>query len=218
MLHRNIALVLLVNAFLTAPLSVWAQDAARATREREVLRHAQQQIQKATQELAVLQQKATAAEGERAALAQDLEQTKAKGKADAGARQKLQLGVQTLTAERDEMKTKLEAKTAEAQALTAKISSLELEVATTAKQSQQLLTQASERQTKLMSRAEVCEQSNAKLYATGRELVDQCRDRSASDLILRLEPFTGLGRVGVENRLEGVRDQLDSAKIPASPR
>jgi hypothetical protein len=56
-----------------------------------------------------------------------------------------------------------------------------------------------------------------KLYATGRELIDQCRDRSASDAVLRLEPFSGMGRVDLENRLEAVRDQLDSNKTPATP-
>jgi hypothetical protein len=59
----------------------------------------------------------------------------------------------------------------------------------------------------------VCEDRNAKLYAVGRSVIDECRDRSVKDTLLRLEPFTGIARVEIENRLEAQRDQLDAQKL-----
>jgi hypothetical protein len=59
----------------------------------------------------------------------------------------------------------------------------------------------------------VCEDKNLKLYQYGRNLIDQCRDHSASDAVLRLEPFTGIQRVAIENLLEEYRDKLDAQKV-----
>jgi hypothetical protein len=59
----------------------------------------------------------------------------------------------------------------------------------------------------------VCEDRNAKLYAVWRSVIDECRDRSVKDTLLRLEPFTGIARVEIENRLEAQRDQLDAQKL-----
>jgi hypothetical protein len=58
-----------------------------------------------------------------------------------------------------------------------------------------------------------CETNNLALYRHGRELIDQCRDRSATDALLRMERFTGIKRVEIENMLEEYRDRLDAQKI-----
>ena len=63
-----------------------------------------------------------------------------------------------------------------------------------------------------------CETRNAGLYDVGRALIDQCRDRNATDTLLRLEPFTGLRRVAIENMLEAQRDRLDEYRTPAAQR
>jgi hypothetical protein len=57
-----------------------------------------------------------------------------------------------------------------------------------------------------------------RLYLHGRDLVESCRDRSAFDSVLRLEPFTGLRRVELENTLEEYRDKLDAQRIPVTER
>ena len=70
-------LTTLLRASLLAVLSTslampaMAQDDKRASREREALRRAQQQVQKSTQDLSALQQKFDAAEQERAKLADE---------------------------------------------------------------------------------------------------------------------------------------------------
>lgn len=222
---RKLLLCILTMGFMASALQpAWAQTDQRANREREILRRAQQQIQKSSQELAAMQEKANAAETEKTALSVDLKRAQEKERNESGARQRLQRDAQALTVERDQLKDKSAQQSADIQTLTAKISTLESDLSTVTKQSQDTQSQAAAQQARLSTQQQqlterigVCEKSNAKLYATGRDLVDQCRDRSVSDRVLRLEPFTGLGRVEMENKLEGIRDQLDSGKLPVTP-
>jgi len=144
--------VVLLAAVLSAP--AWAQQDPRVTREREMLRRVQSQLQQAQQ----LAQQARAASERQAQLERELAQARAQGRT---------LDTQ-LAAQRE---------------------------ATGA-----------------------CETRNAGLYDVGRALIDQCRDRSATDTLLRLEPFTGLRRVAIENMLVAQRDRLDEHRTPAAQR
>ena len=61
-----------------------------------------------------------------------------------------------------------------------------------------------------------CQEKNVMLYRHGRDLIEQCRDRSATDAVLRLEPFTGIKKVAIENLLEEYRDKLDAGKVSST--
>ncbi|MDM7948572.1 hypothetical protein [Hydrogenophaga sp.] len=215
--RRLLQFTVLAMLVATSLVPSWAQDDKRASREREVLRRAQQQVQQANQELAGIREKLESAEAERAELASSVERAQSRERAESAGRQRMQREVSGLSAERDRLKALNEEQAAQVQALQGRVSSLERELAASVQRSQQAQTQAQAQQTQLTGRVEACEQRNEKLYATGRELVDQCRDRSASDTVLRLEPFSGMGRVDLENRLEAVRDQLDANKSPVTP-
>jgi chromosome segregation ATPase len=213
-LFQSMVLAVLVAI---AVVPSWAQDDKRASREREVLRRAQQQVQQANQELAGVREKLDAAEAQRAELATSVERAQSRERAELAGRQRVQRELSGLSAERDLLKAQTEEQVAQIQSLNVKVATLERDLAASVQRSRQAQTEAESRQVQLAGRVEACEQRNLKLYATGRELIDQCRDRSASDAVLRLEPFSGMGRVDLENRLEAVRDQLDSNKTPATP-
>lgn len=208
-------MVMLMLATCMAMPVVWAQDKP-ASREREALRKAQQQAQQAKQEKAALEAKVAGVEIEKNELAAAKDkllgqirssQTRAKEEAAKS---------QILLAERDALAQ-------EKQALLTQKSGLEKQLAdVTAKYTnteQQLVeTRSLKVQTESSLKARTqqlasCEDKNVKLYTHGRDLIKQCTDRSVTDMVLRLEPFTGIQRVGIENVLEEYRDKLDAEKI-----
>lgn len=203
----------LLLALLTTSLALpaMAQDDKRASREREALRRAQQQVQKSTQDLSALQQKFDAAEQERAKLADEVGGAQTRAQNEAARGQRLQRDLQTVTSERDALKTRSAEQEGKLQELTAKLAQLDRDLTVARQRGQQLDTQGAG----LREQVAACENRNTQLYATGRSLIEQCRDRSAKDTVLRLEPFTGMGRVGIENMLETHRDKLDEHKTPA---
>lgn len=231
---RSLLLLLLATSLA---LPTMAQESKRDSREREALRRAQQQVQKSAQDLSALQQKFDAAEQERAKLADEVGGALSRAKSESARGQRLQRDLQNVTGERDALQTlttgqerklqeltaeherKLQALNAEQerklQELTAKNEQLARDLTGAQQRGRQLDTQGAG----LRERVAACEDRNTQLYATGRSLIEQCRDRSATDTVLRLEPFTGMGRVGIENMLETHRDKLEEQKTPpAAPR
>lgn len=206
-LLRYGCLVVLVLSFSGLAL---AQDETK--RERQALRRAQQQVQKAAKDLADVRQQLETAEAEKTKVADELGGTQASLRAESGRTKKLQQQLQALTDERDALKQQaMEVKAASDQVvlgLNTRVSQLERELALALEQGKKL-DAVRVSQTKQIA---ACEDRNAKLYEVGRSVVEECRDRSAKDTVLRLEPFTGIGRVEIENRLEAQRDQLDAQK------
>lgn len=195
--------------------SAWA-DNKRNSREREALRRVQQQMQQLAQEKAMLEQQVSGFEQEKSALS---------GEKDALAR-KVQSAESRAAAEgrkRRSLEQELEAARKENQALQEQKADvekrlLEMTAAQTDSARQLTVLQGEKKQTeaKLAMREKQiarCEDNNLKLYQYGRDLIKQCRDHSATDAILRLEPFTGIKRVGIENLLEEYRDKLDAQKF-----
>ena len=218
MLRLSSPLMLLVVAstFLTG--NVWSQDKP-ASREREALRRAQQQVQQIRQEKTALEEKLATFEQERKALIQEKEKlarqidgAQARTKSESAKGQQLQLTLDALTQD----KQTLQAKTAELDQrlaeLTSKHASTERELAQTQEQKKQAQSTLLARDQHVAS----CEDKNISLYRYGRDLIGQCRDDSATDAVLRLEPFTGIKRVAIENLLEEYRDKLDSQKLSSA--
>lgn len=206
-------LLVLASTFLTS--NAWSED-KRVSREREALRNAQQQVQQLRQEKTALEEKLASFEQEKAKLAQEKKKlagqvngAQARAESESTQRQQLQLALDAMTQEKETLqaqKTELDQRLAE---LTTKQASIERELAQTQAQKKQV-------ESTLLTRDQqvnICEDKNFKLYQYGRNLLEQCRDRSAADVVLRLEPFTGIKQVEIENLLEGYRDQLDAQKL-----
>ena len=211
MLPNVMRALLLALLSTSLALPALAQDDKRASREREALRRAQQQVQKSTQDLSALQQKFDAAEQERAKLADEVGGAQTQAKNEAARGQRLQRDLQTVTNEREALQARSAEQERKLQELTTKLAQLDRDLISARQRGQQLDTQGAG----LREQVAACEDRNTQLYTTGRSLIEQCRDRSAKDTLLRLEPFTGMGRVGIENMLETHRDKLDEHKTPA---
>ena len=212
-LSGPLMLLVVASTFLTS--NVWSQDKP-ASREREALRRAQQQVQQIRQEKTTLEEKLASFEQEKTALVQEKEKlagqmngAQARAKSESAKGQQLQLALDAMTQE----KQTLQAKTAELDQrlaeLTTKHANIERELAQTQAQKKQAQSTLSMRDEQVAS----CEDKNMRLYRYGRDLIGQCRDHSATDAVLRLEPFTGIKRVAIENLLEEYRDKLDTQKL-----
>lgn len=202
-------LLVLASTFLTG--NAWSQDKP-ASREREALRRVQQQVQQVRQEKTALEEKLAGFEQEKEKLAGQVNDAQARAKSASAKNQQLQVALDAMTQEKQALqtqKTELEQRLAE---LTTKHASTERELAQTQVQKKQTESTLSTRDQQVAS----CEDKNLKLYQHGRGLIEQCRDRSATDVLLRLEPFTGIKRVGLENVLEEYRDKLDAQKLTSA--
>ncbi len=204
-------------ALLTVSISGLAVAQDQTSRERQAARRAQQQVQKVTKDLATAQEKLTAIEAEKTKLTEELDGAEARAGAASGRAQKLQQQLQAITVERDallqqsaEQKTASDQRIAE---LNTRLTQLERDLSAAQEKGKQLEAV----RVNQVKQIAACEDRNAKLYAVGRSVIDECRDRSAGDTLLRLEPFTGIARVDIENRLEAQRDLLDAQKtLPGS--
>lgn len=62
-------------------------------------------------------------------------------------------------------------------------------------------------------RIEYCEGANRKLYRAGIDLLRSYRDKGVWDALLQREPVTGIGRVQLENILQGYRERIEKAHL-----
>lgn len=208
-------LMLLVLATTFSTSNAWSEEKP-ASREREALRRTQQQVQQIRQEKGTLEEKLAAVEQAKTSLSQEKEKlagqlgsARERAKAESAKRQQMQLELDAMTQEKQVLqaqKTELDLRLAE---LGAKHAGVERELAQTQALKSRLESTLLTRDQQLAS----CEEKNTKLYGHGRDLIEQCRDRSATDVVLRLEPFTGIQRVAIENLLEEYRDKFDAQKV-----
>jgi chromosome segregation ATPase len=208
-IYGLLMMLVLSSTILTS--NAWSQD-DRASRERIALRRAQQQVQQALQEKTALEEKVHGIEQEKEKLAGQIDGAQAHAKAESAKNQRLQLSIDTITQEKQTLlaqKVELDQRLAE---LTAKHAGAERELAQSQATNKQLQSTLSKREQQVAS----CEDKNVKLYQYGRDLIGQCRDHSATDAVLRLEPFTGIKRVEIENLLEEYRDKLDTQKLSST--
>lgn len=217
-MSRIPGLLLLLILASTITANAWSED-KRASREREALRRAQQQVQQLRQEKTALEQKLTGFEQEKSLLAQDREKlasevnsAQSRARSESAKRRQLQLALDKMTREKQALQTRTTELGQRLAELTATQTSTKSELAQSQVQKKQTESMLQTRERQVAS----CEDKNIKLYQYGRDLITQCRDRSATDAVLRLEPFTGIKRVQIENLLEEYRDKLDAQKtLPA---
>lgn len=209
----NLLIVLAVASLGTS--HAWSQEKG-VSREREALRRVQQQVQQVRQEKTDLESKLSGVEQEKATLSLEKDKlagqvsgAQARAKSETTKNQLLQTSLDAMTQEKQALqaqKTELEQRLAD---LTTKQASTERELTLTQAQKTKSESLVMARDQQVVS----CEDKNSKLYLHGRSLIEQCRDRSATDILLRLEPVTGIKRVAIENILEEYRDKLDSQKF-----
>lgn len=212
MSRRSGLLIPFLLASVLLSSSVWSQE-KNVSRERESLRRAQQQVKQINQEKSALEEKLTGLEQDKVKLAKDKDKliggAQALAKSEAIKREQVQQALGAMTQEKaalQSQKAEVEQRLAE---MTAKQAATALELEQAKAQTKQTQSTLATRDTQVAS----CEGKNRKLYQFGRDLIAQCRDQSASDVALRLEPFTGIKRVGIENVLEEYRDKLDAEKV-----
>jgi chromosome segregation ATPase len=66
------------------------------------------------------------------------------------------------------------------------------------------------------AKTESCEGKNVELLGLNHELLDRYRAKSCADALAEAEPFTGIGRVRLENLLEEYKDRVSAARFRAS--
>ena len=198
--------------------SAWSEDGVQS-KERVALRRVQQQMQQMKQEKVALEEKMAGLDKERTELqsakdktARQLSVALSKAKAESESVQQLQTALDAIS----QGKASVEAQKKELERR------LEEQLGKNKESEQMLQVTRSEKkllEEKLHANEVQLADSDSKnfaLYKVGRDLIDQCRDKSATDVILRLEPFTGIKRVEIENQLELYRDRLDQERRSAS--
>lgn len=215
--NRLIALFLLM-AFVS-PL-VQADAERRASRERELLRRVQGQLQQAQAQLGTLEQ-------EKARLAQSLSEAEKARNAVQGRVARLNREVAQERQQREALQKDLDLARQEAAQLRTQLAQERERLAGTqgslAETQARLRDTEAERQglerakARLERELAASEERNRALYALGRELMVRFENKTCGEILAEKEPFTGLRRVQTENLLEYYRDKLDEHKLIKPP-
>ena len=84
--------------------------------------------------------------------------------------------------------------------------------ATERAQANAALTQMLEQRSKALALAQ---SKNQQLYAAGLATIEQYRNKTAGDAVAQIEPLFGLREIELENIAEGLRNDLDAARVVA---
>lgn len=212
---NRFVLTLLIGALTAAP--AWA---AKESREKQMLRRLQQQMQQIDQtRLQAEQEKASAlaaketAERELEKMLSDTASTKRQLAGERSTRSRMERELQVAQTERDGLKVRL----ADIEKQLADSLTLQRATAQTLAQTESEKKQTVNRLSGKEQDLNVCKNHNGQLYVIGREMMQKYRDKSCQDALAQAEPFTGLKKVEVENLLETWRDRLDKEKLGGAP-
>jgi len=213
-------LLALLSITLVMPAHVQAADKKEAKQAARRLAQMKQQMEA---EKAQLQ---TQFDAEKSALAEkasksEQESGSLKASLNAAQRNKASLAaeLEKLRKEKSEL-TALQQKTQASQFETqaaleetrAKLAALEAEQRINDAQRKELSAKLTQRADNLSS----CEDKNTKMYDVTLDLIQACEHPGAFEKILRSEPFTQIKRVGLENKLEALRDKADAQRFTAT--
>lgn len=201
---RRAILFLILAATMAAP--AWA---AGESRERQMLRRTQQQVQQLDRARAQAEQDRAAALADKEALAREIAGEIVTARRERAARGRLERELKAARNELDALRARLGdtekqladnlvRQQADAQALT--------QLHTVKKRTEHELAGASRD-------LAACRAHNGQLYGLGREMMQKYREKTCADALAQVEPFTGLKRVEVENLLETWLDRLDREKV-----
>lgn len=208
-MNRLILSLLLAGLFATPG---WAADDSR---EKQMLRRMQQQLQQTEQARAQAEQEKNTALADKAAAERELEKLGAAKRQLAGeqtARGRAESGLKASQAELEALRLRLaetEKKLADSMALQRATAEKLAQAESTRKQTEQQL--AGNR-----DELKLCRTHNGGLYTLGREMIRKYHDKTCQDALAQSEPFSGIRQTEVENLMETWRDQLDRDKLSAA--
>jgi chromosome segregation ATPase len=194
---------LAVLALLTAVQPAAAQD-DQLERAREALRRATGDLRTLEQQNAVLQ--AQLAQAQAAATAREAEAKQLAGRVTQLERQVTRLTTrgEQLQQAVDETTAQLEATSADLDRTQGRLGRTEGELAST--EAARAAAQADlELKTGLVA---ACQETNARLYDVGREILAAYENKDLGDVLAQDEPFTGLKSVEIENIVQDYQDKL----------
>jgi chromosome segregation ATPase len=207
-MKRSILIFILAS---TVAAPAWA---ASDSREKQMLRRMQQQVQQLDQARAQAEQEKAAALADKDTLTREVEQRRsdsAAAKRERSARSRLEHELKAAQAELDTLKAKL----AETEKQLADSQALQHATTQTLAQTESARKRTEDELAGKTQDLQVCRTHNGQLYSLGREMMQKYHDKSCQDVLAQVEPFTGLRKVEVENLLEAWRDRLDREKLSA---
>lgn len=204
---KRFVMFILVGAMTAAP--VWA---ASDSREKQMLRRMQQQVQQIEQARALAEQEKAVALADKESAEREVEKLGAAQRQLSGertARGRAERELRTLQAEMEALKLKLAETETKLVASETSLRKTAQTLTQTESAKKQIENQLAGRQQDLKT----CQTHNGQLYVIGREMLQKYREKSCQDALAQAEPFTGLKKVEVENLLETYRDKLDDQKL-----
>jgi septal ring factor EnvC (AmiA/AmiB activator) len=207
---KTFLLLLAMMALATSPS--WA---ANDSREKQVLRRMQQQVQQIEQARALAEQEKAAALADKETAERELEKfgaTKRQLAGERAARRRMEAELEAVQTENQALKTRL----ADTEKQLADSVALQRATAQTLAQTESAKKHTDGELSGTVRDLQSCRTHNGSLYTLGREMMQKYRDKSCQDALAQAEPFTGLKKVEVENLLEIWRDRLDREKLGAS--
>jgi chromosome segregation ATPase len=210
----HVAIAVLVA---TVPWTAHAQQDAKVSREREALRRSQAALRQAQEQQAVLTKEKADLAAEKGKRDEELKRTGAQLGSVRGEVARLQARVAQLAAEVEQLKAD-SARDKEAAAKAADTAAERIV------RTERLLSERTQTVTSLTALLErsttalaASEEANRKMYAFGREMIEQYRRATSAEEFLASEPVIGFAAVRRENVAEDLRTRLDAARLVAQP-
>lgn len=192
-------------------LPATAQDNKKASREREALRRAQQQVTSANQALAEAQAKLKTVEDQQQLVEADARKARARAQAVAAQNKQLETELAALKQERVQLQTQYQQASARGTQLDVQLKGLQTELEQARRVAQQQSVHIGGQRQQLAA----CESRNTGLYNAGRTLLDECRSFvTEAPPVLNLQGLGGNRQVARENALETHRDKLEQHRTP----
>jgi len=190
-----------------------AADDSKVSREREMLRRAQEALRQSEAEKSDLTRAKLDSEQKLKTLSQELETAKSGSKAGQSAQAALRSQLQSATAQQADLQAKLADAARQIAALNQKQHETEGQLAsrdTEIKRLQQDL------QTSKTTEAS-CETKNRQLYTYSQDILDKYKRKGVWSAMAQKEPVFGFKEVGIENTVQEYHDKLKSQRIPDAP-
>lgn len=194
--------------FLAGSLLPDALAANKDSKERQLLRRVQGQLNE-------IQQQKTLLEQEKSGLSEQVEELKKKadGLASANARRAaLERELEELNKGKADLAEKFQETGEALQEMTKK----QAEAVQALQHKEQEIKRFEAEVSRQARQVETCEAKNSRLYQINADLMDKYQSKGVFGALLQAEPFTQLKSVEVENLLQEYRDKLDAEKFSIS--
>ncbi len=189
-------------------------SAADGDRSQEQVRRLKQQLRQVQQQQeAAVAEAQTRAASEKATLSKTLQAAQGEAAAQRQAAGVAARRLQALTAEIDALKAGLAAKEAELEQLKHGAQTLRAQAEAEQSKAQAALASATQRQQQTAQALGQCRSHNGELVELGQELLQRYDDKGLLDMFSGTEPFLQAGRVKLENARAAYQDKIDALKL-----